>query len=275
MPDYHVLHALFNDQPDHCWEVLSKVEHAARLPDLSPRYLQRAIFNNQRLAAQRVVAPMEPAQPWRQHQPEHSGMVQADTYGPTPSIGVDPRCPLLAQEGLKPQLLTAEMTEAFIQAWLQEADARAAQIKDRRGWLVWGLTSGFLPGAHPKLPPRSGPMQQSRPTFQQHEQQTIARPDSDRASSMPPSAVPSTAASGQHTAWRTVLDQLETALPRREFETWLKETALIDLDAGRAIIGTPNIFAREKLEAHYLPLIQHTLQFVLGQAVDVQVVIGA
>ena len=53
--DYHVLHTLFTRQPDACWEVLNRAEHAAQVPALSPSYLRRAIINNQRAAAQQAL----------------------------------------------------------------------------------------------------------------------------------------------------------------------------------------------------------------------------
>lgn len=74
--------------------------------------------------------------------------------------------------------------------------------------------------------------------------------------------------------WQAALGDLQLQLPRNEFDTWIKETTLVDLENNQAIIGTPNIFAREKLEGRYVDPIRHTLNTILGYPVQVQVVIG-
>lgn len=74
--------------------------------------------------------------------------------------------------------------------------------------------------------------------------------------------------------WQAALGDLQLQLPRSEFDTWLKETTLIDLEDNQAIVGTSNIFAREKLEGRYVNPIRTTLHAILGYPVQVQVVIG-
>ncbi len=74
--------------------------------------------------------------------------------------------------------------------------------------------------------------------------------------------------------WQAALGDLQLQLPRSEFDTWIKETTLVDLEDNQAIVGTPNIFAREKLEGRYVTPIQDTLNTILGYPVQVQVVIG-
>ena len=74
--------------------------------------------------------------------------------------------------------------------------------------------------------------------------------------------------------WQAALGDLQLQLPRSEFDTWIKETTLVDLEDNQAIVGTPNIFAREKLEGRYVAPIQNTLNTILGYPVQVQVVIG-
>lgn len=74
--------------------------------------------------------------------------------------------------------------------------------------------------------------------------------------------------------WQAALGDLQLQLPRSEFDTWIKETTLIDLEDNQAIVGTSNIFAREKLEGRYVNPIRNTLHAILGYPVQVQVVIG-
>ena len=75
--------------------------------------------------------------------------------------------------------------------------------------------------------------------------------------------------------WQAALGDLQLQIPRSEFDTWIKETTLIDLEDNQAIIGTSNIFAREKLEGRYVTPIRSTLQAILGYPVQVQIVIGS
>jgi chromosomal replication initiator protein len=75
--------------------------------------------------------------------------------------------------------------------------------------------------------------------------------------------------------WQAALGDLQLQLPRSEFDTWIRETTLVDLEDNQAIVGTPNIFAREKLEGRYVAPIQNTLNTILGYPVQVQVVIGS
>lgn len=75
--------------------------------------------------------------------------------------------------------------------------------------------------------------------------------------------------------WQAALGDLELQLPKSEFNTWLRETTLVEVEHNQAIIGTPNIFAREVLEGRYHEPIRSTLSSLLGYPVDVQVVIGA
>lgn len=68
---------------------------------------------------------------------------------------------------------------------------------------------------------------------------------------------------------------LKRRIPRAEFDTWISETTLIELGEREAVIGTPNVFAREKLEAFFMTIIEETLHSVLGRPVIVQFVIGS
>ncbi len=74
--------------------------------------------------------------------------------------------------------------------------------------------------------------------------------------------------------WTAALGDLELQVPRSEFDTWLKDTTLVDIEDNQAIVGTPNIFARDILEGRYQTPIRETLKTILGFPVQVQVVIG-
>ncbi len=86
-------------------------------------------------------------------------------------------------------------------------------------------------------------------------------------------AQPASAAAHSMT-WTNVLERLAAQIAPQEFTTWLQETTLVELETTSAFVGTSNIFARERVEAMYLPAIEQTLSDVLGRPVQVHVVIG-
>ena len=48
--------------------------------------------------------------------------------------------------------------------------------------------------------------------------------------------------------WRAALGELQVSLSPANYETWLKETQLVDVDEQRFRIGVPNGFAKDRLE---------------------------
>lgn len=74
--------------------------------------------------------------------------------------------------------------------------------------------------------------------------------------------------------WQAALGDLQVQIPRNEFDTWIKQTALIAIEDQLAIVGAVNIFVRQKLEDQYVTPIADTLSSILGYPVQVQVVIG-
>ncbi|HEY0734784.1 MAG TPA: DnaA N-terminal domain-containing protein [Herpetosiphonaceae bacterium] len=263
VPEYHVLKSLFEHQPNECWEVLQRAEQAAQPPQLSVAYLRRAISNNQQAAALRAIQPSDSKQACRRV-PAQERARGVPAPAPEESLAPDPRRELLERENVNPAILTRAISVEQIQAWIAEADARQAEIKDRAAWLAWGIRSGRMPHDHPKLPPshllnqRSAASAQSpRATTTAHE--SIGQP----ADEQPPDI------------WQRALNHLRQQLPYGEFETWIKATSLIQVAEQQAIVGTPNIFARDKLTETYAPLIAETLHTLLGFPVQVAVVLDS
>ena len=58
------------------------------------------------------------------------------------------------------------------------------------------------------------------------------------------------------------------------FETWLKDTSLVELDEHRFRIAAPNGFARDWLDNRYRTLISQTLARVVGGSVQVEFVVA-
>ena len=59
--------------------------------------------------------------------------------------------------------------------------------------------------------------------------------------------------------WRAALGELQVSLSPANYETWLRETNLVDVDDNRFKIGVPNGFAKDWLETRYRSLIAGTL----------------
>ncbi|GAW30215.1 chromosomal replication initiator protein DnaA [Carboxydocella sp. ULO1] len=73
--------------------------------------------------------------------------------------------------------------------------------------------------------------------------------------------------------WNEVLAIIAKEVSKPSFETWLKSTTPIDLRNNIALIGVPNVFARDWLESRYSDLINETISFLLGYPVQVRFVV--
>jgi chromosomal replication initiator protein len=69
--------------------------------------------------------------------------------------------------------------------------------------------------------------------------------------------------------WRAALGELQVSLSPANFETWLKETAVVAVDDNRFTVAVPNGFAKDWLETRYRSLISQTLARVVGYSVQV------
>src|SRR3954453_8385505 len=70
--------------------------------------------------------------------------------------------------------------------------------------------------------------------------------------------------------WRATLGELQVSLLPANYETWLKDTALISVDDTRFRVAVPNGFAKDWLETRYRSLISQTLARVVGYSVNVE-----
>lgn len=73
--------------------------------------------------------------------------------------------------------------------------------------------------------------------------------------------------------WQQVLEQLENQLSRPTFETWIKPARVQALSDTTLTITTPNPFARNWLQKHYLGTISTVVQDLLGRPVEIEVVV--
>jgi chromosomal replication initiator protein len=70
--------------------------------------------------------------------------------------------------------------------------------------------------------------------------------------------------------WRAALGELQVSLSPANFETWLRDTQLVDVDDQRFRISVPNGFAKDWLETRYRSLISQTLARIVGYSVQVE-----
>ncbi|MET1232304.1 MAG: chromosomal replication initiator protein DnaA [Candidatus Limnocylindrales bacterium] len=68
--------------------------------------------------------------------------------------------------------------------------------------------------------------------------------------------------------WRAALGELQVSLSQANFETWLKDTALVEVEDSTFTIAVPNGFAKDWLETRYRSLISQTLARVVGYSVQ-------
>ena len=68
--------------------------------------------------------------------------------------------------------------------------------------------------------------------------------------------------------WRAALGELQVSLSPANFETWLKDTELVEVDDNRYRISAPNAFARDWLDYRYRTLIRQTLARGVGGSVQ-------
>ncbi len=94
-----------------------------------------------------------------------------------------------------------------------------------------------------------------------------------------PASSPSPPASNSDTPgpyvalWEAVCATLQQRLDDGAYATWIADTHLLDVDDDRAVIGTPNVFARDQLATAYLASLSDALREHLGHSVTVEVVI--
>ncbi|MEP6681133.1 MAG: DnaA/Hda family protein, partial [Chloroflexota bacterium] len=74
--------------------------------------------------------------------------------------------------------------------------------------------------------------------------------------------------------WRAALGELQVSLSPANFDTWLKDTSLAEIEENRYRVAAPNGFARDWLDNRYRPLISQTLARVVGGSVQIEFVVA-
>jgi chromosomal replication initiator protein len=77
----------------------------------------------------------------------------------------------------------------------------------------------------------------------------------------------------ENQVWQTTLGQLQLQMTRATFDTWLKDTRIVELTDNQMIIGTKNSYAKDWLENRLFNTINRTVADVLGHAVVLEFVV--
>ncbi|MEM9908587.1 MAG: chromosomal replication initiator protein DnaA [Cyanobacteria bacterium P01_D01_bin.44] len=78
----------------------------------------------------------------------------------------------------------------------------------------------------------------------------------------------------EESLWNQVLDRLKIQLSGPTFETWIKPARLQELTETSLTISTPNPFARNWLQKHYISTISDITHDILGHPVAVKVTVN-
>ena len=70
--------------------------------------------------------------------------------------------------------------------------------------------------------------------------------------------------------WQSVLGEIELTVSRGSFVTWFKNTILLELTDGNAIVGVPNIFGKQQLEVKYKDQVLESLKNNESSVKDVE-----
>lgn len=73
--------------------------------------------------------------------------------------------------------------------------------------------------------------------------------------------------------WQVALRDMLAQLERSEYDSWIKNLVLLEVEQGTALIAAPTSYARRRLESHYCEIISRSLSRVAGQNLDVQFIV--
>ncbi len=75
--------------------------------------------------------------------------------------------------------------------------------------------------------------------------------------------------------WQSVLGEIELSVTRGSYITWFKNSELIEINNGRAVVGVSNIFAREQMQTKFNQQILTILQKVSKEVATIEYVISS
>ncbi len=73
--------------------------------------------------------------------------------------------------------------------------------------------------------------------------------------------------------WQAALNVLQQQVARKEFDTWLKTSTIVDFADGTIVVAMPNTFAVEWVENRVKPVIERTLSELVGYSLKARFVV--
>lgn len=173
----------------------------------------------------------------------------------------------LIRLGMGPKLLERALTRPQRSRAAGTPAPLITSVADPAGYAYYHCGHGRVRGAGcPNCQTNAGEEDQMRPADGQVPDPFIQ--------TLPPHLGDAT--DGQLSAlWAQALAELYKLLPQAEFETWLQETQLVGWLGEAAIVGTPNIFAREHVAQVYGQRIADVLGELVGRTTPVRVVVNS
>jgi len=75
-------------------------------------------------------------------------------------------------------------------------------------------------------------------------------------------------------AWQSALGQLQMEMPKASFDTWVRDTRIVNFDGGVFTIGVRNAYARDWLESRLSSTVTRLLMGIMNRDIDVQFVVS-
>ncbi len=74
--------------------------------------------------------------------------------------------------------------------------------------------------------------------------------------------------------WKSILDQLQTDMPRASFETWVRDTKALSYTGGVLTIAVRNAYARDWLESRLASTVDRLLVGIQSENAQVNFVVA-
>ncbi len=75
-------------------------------------------------------------------------------------------------------------------------------------------------------------------------------------------------------AWQSALGQLQMEMPKASFDTWVRDTRMVNFDQGLFTIGVRNAYARDWLESRLSSTVTRLLMGIMNRDVDVRFIVS-
>lgn len=75
--------------------------------------------------------------------------------------------------------------------------------------------------------------------------------------------------------WDATRQHLAMVLPRADFQTWIAPLVPLELSAEVIVLGVPNVFVRDEIQAHFADMLANALQTGFGYDAPIEIVIDS